>query len=447
MYRFLANKLSGIFRKKHITQADIDQALEDVKHALIDADVAHEAIEAFSSKFSVDRVNQARIDGLDPQAQLMDEVRRSLMTLLADNTSLPTPQKNQLFTTVLTGLQGAGKTTTSAKLASFYKQQQLNVLVCSTDIYRPAAMEQLEQLADQVQVSYFKPSTKQAVEIAKSAHQHAKQQGYDVLIIDTAGRLNIDEERMQEAANIITTIKPQQSLYVVDTMIGQSALTVAKTFNERLSIDGVILTKTDSDAKGGVALSVKHVTKKPIRWIGTGEHTDQLSPFNPEQAVEQILDMGDLIGLAKKAEKHINQQQAEKTSKRMLKGEFSFDDMLQVLGQIKAMGGMRSILQMLPGAAQIPQQVLDLAEKQPFDTYEVILKSMTQKEKNFPALILNNDSRIKRVLKGSGRTKAEFNTLRKSFEKIEKTMQKMRKGKFKNMMDQFIQNGIENPHN
>jgi signal recognition particle subunit SRP54 len=447
MYRFLANKLSGIFKKKHLTQADIDQALEDVKNALIDADVAYEAIEAFNHQFSTERINQARVDGLDPQAQLMEEVRRSLLTLLTDNTPPLSPKKNQLFTTVLVGLQGAGKTTTCAKLASFYQAQNLKVLVCSTDIYRPAAMEQLAQLADQVQVDYFKPPNNQAVEIAQAAHQHAKQQVYDVLIIDTAGRLNIDEERMREASDIITKIKPQQCLYVVDTMIGQSALTVAKTFNERLSVDGIILTKTDSDAKGGVALSIKHVTQKPIRWIGTGEHTDQLSSFNPEQAVEQILDMGDLIGLAKKAEKHINQQQAEKTSKRMLKGEFSFDDMLQVLGQIKAMGGMKSILQMLPGSAQIPQQVLDLAEKQPFDTYEIILKSMTQKEKNFPALILNNDSRIKRVLKGSGRTKAEFNTLRKSFEKIEKTMQKMRKGKFKNMMDQFMQNGIENPYN
>ncbi|MDC3181282.1 signal recognition particle receptor subunit alpha [Gammaproteobacteria bacterium] len=446
MYRFLASKLSNIFRKKHLTEADIDQAIGDVKNALIDADVAYAAIEAFTQTFSKDRIMQARVDGLDPQAQLMDEVRKCLLTLLTDESQSPTPIKNQLHTIVLVGLQGAGKTTTCAKIANHYREQY-KVMVCSTDIYRPAAMAQLEQLAAQIQVTYFAPNATGAVEIAQEAQLQAKQQGYDILIIDTAGRLNIDEERMQEAFDITQLVKPQQCLYVVDTMIGQSALEVASTFHKRLALSGIILTKTDSDAKGGVALSVRHVTQKPIRWIGTGEHIDQLALFNPEQAVEQILDMGDLLGLAKKAEKHINQQKAQKTSNRMLKGEFSLDDMLNTLEQIKAMGGMKSILQMLPGSAQIPQQVLDLADQQQFSTFETILKSMTQKEKNFPSLVLNNQSRIKRILKGSGRSKAEFNNLKKSFEKIEKTMQKMRKGKFKNVMQQFMNNGLDQPFN
>jgi signal recognition particle subunit SRP54 len=248
MYRYLANKLSDVFQKKQITQQDLDTALHEVTQALLDADVALEAVEAFKSNFSAQNIEQQREKGLDAKSQLMNEVRRCLLTLLTDSQQAPTLNKGQLHNIVLCGLQGAGKTTTCAKLAQHYLSQELKILMCSTDIYRPAAMEQLRQLATQIGVDYFDTQLTDAVQIALDAQQHAKSQGYDLLIIDTAGRLNLDVARMQEAAAIVKKTTPQQCLYVVDSMIGQSALTVAKAFNEHLPLNGVILTKTDSDA-------------------------------------------------------------------------------------------------------------------------------------------------------------------------------------------------------
>lgn len=444
MYRTLAKKLSNIFRQKHVTQKDIDAALLEIEKALIDADVALESINALKIHLMHKMSHLETIENLDIQSQLMNEVRQGLLELLESPTPPITIQPNKLHTIMFVGLQGAGKTTTCAKLANQLKTQgHHKILMCSTDTFRPAAMEQLKTLADSAQVDYFDANTRDAPEsISAQAKAYAQNNQYQILIIDTAGRLEVDEARMNEAALIHKTVQPQECLYVIDSMIGQSALQVAKTFHKKLPLTGVILTKTDSDTKGGVALSVKQVTQKPILWLGSGEHIDQLEPFDPKQVVDQILDMGDIMTLAKRAEKHIDQDKAKQMTQRMQKGQFTFEDMLGMMDQMSALGGAKSILQMLPGSSQIPQHMLDMADDKKFIPIRALIESMTAKERNNPMLVFNQKTRQLRIKKGSGRTNSEFNELKKMYSKIEKMMSKMKKSRFKDQMANFM-----NPEN
>jgi signal recognition particle subunit SRP54 len=447
MYRSLTQKLSSIFSKyRHgqIQDSDIEKALSEIKSALIEADVSLQAIDAFSTHVQTHTKTLDKVKGLDTQSQLMEHIRSALLTLLQHDTPLPNFQNSQLQTILLVGLQGAGKTTTCGKLAQYiHNNGKKNIMMASVDIYRPAAIEQLKIIANQSNTNFHPHHEGQSpLQIAQNALDHAKRTNMDILIIDTAGRLDIDVEKMNELQSIHQAIKPQHTFYVVDSMMGQSALQTAKTFNENVDITGIILSKTDSDAKGGVALSIKTVIKQPIFWVGTGEALSQLEPFNPERIANQLLDMGDIIGLAEKAQKYMDEKKTKAMSKRLHQGQFSLDDMLMQIEQISNMGGMLSVLKMMPGAAKIPDNILKMVEDdRSIKSIKYLLQSMTRNERHNPNLIRNQKSRQQRVIKGSGRNKAELNELLKSYDKMKKMADKLKGGKMKAMMKQLMQSG------
>lgn len=345
----------------------------------------------------------------------------------------------------MVGLQGAGKTTTCGKIAQYIQQQnpKHKIMMASIDIYRPKAIEQLKILSTQTQTTFHPHhDTLDPVTICQHAVDHAKRTNHQVLIIDTAGRLDIDEERMQELESVNRAINPNHTFYVVDSMMGQSALQIAETFNKRVDISGIILSKIDSDTKGGVALSVKTAIEKPILWMGTGEHLSKLEPFDPERIADQLLDMGDIIGLAKKAQQHFDEKKSKQLSDRLQKGQFTLNDLLEQIQQINQMGGMASILKMLPGAAKIPDHMVKMIEDDTKVTsIQSLIQSMTPLERNRPELIRNNKSRQKRVLKGSGRNKNDLNDLIKSYDKMKKMTEKLKGGKMRALMQQFSQSG------
>lgn len=445
MYRTLTTKLSAVFSRfqnKEIRQTDIEAALNEIEKAFLEADVSLSAIQSFKAHVQDNVKNLERIQGLDNQSYLMKLVREALLDMLSHDTPLPNFGDNQLEVVLLVGLQGAGKTTTCGKLAKLIKNKRgKKVMMASVDIYRPAAIEQLKIICNQVDATFHPHHTNiSPMEITSHAIDHAKRTNQDVLIIDTAGRLDIDQARMQELRDIHKLAKPQHTFYVVDSMMGQSALETAKTFNETVPISGIILSKVDSDTKGGVALSVKTVINQPIFWMGEGENLDKLSPFSPERIADQLLDMGDIIGLAEKARTHIDEQKAQKMSQRLQKGQFSLGDMLEQIQQIQKMGGMLSILKMLPGSAKIPDNVLKMIEDDTrIKVIESLIQSMTPHERNNPALIQNQKSRQTRVIKGSGRNKVELNELIKTYDKMKKFADKMKGGKMKALMKQFMQ--------
>lgn len=446
MYRTLTTKLSTIFSRfqnKTIASSDIESALKDIEKALLEADVSLDAINAFNAHVHNSLQNKERIKDLDNQSYLMQLVRQALLEMLSHNTPLPTFENKQLEVILFVGLQGAGKTTTCGKLAKHIKTQfpKKNIMMASVDIYRPAAIEQLQVLSHQVDATFHPHHADiSPQEICKYALDHAKRTNQDILIIDTAGRLDVDEARMRELQDIHSILRPQHTFYVVDSMMGQSALSTAKTFNETVPISGIILSKVDSDTKGGVALSVKTVIKQPIFWMGEGEALNQLSVFNPERITDQLLDMGDIIGLAEKAKAHINEKKAKSMSDRLQKGQFSLGDMLEQIQQIQKMGGMLSILKMLPGSAKIPDNVLKMIEDDTrIKTIEALIQSMTPQERNNPALVQNQKNRQNRILKGSGKNKLALKELLKTHEKMKKFTENMKGGKMKALMKQFMQ--------
>lgn len=448
MYKNLSNKLSDIFSRfqnKKLNQNDIQTALLDIENALIDADVALEAIDQFKNHIISQTQDIEKVKDLDAQSYLMKLIRSALLELLSTPLPTPTFESKQLEIILMVGLQGAGKTTTCAKLAYHIKQNKpnANIMMASADIYRPAAIEQLKVLSTQVDATFHPHHEKiSPLNICYNAVDHAKRVGTDVLIIDTAGRLEIDSERMAEIAQLKQKIKPHHTFFVIDSMMGQSALQTAKAFNETVDISGIILSKLDSDTKGGVALSVRTVTQKPIFWCGTGEGVSQLEPFQPERITDQILDMGDIIGLAKKAEQHIDKAQAEKMKKRLEKGQFSLDDMLSQIQQISQLGGMHSILKMLPGAAKIPDHIMKMVEDDSkLKSIECLIQSMTLQERLQPELVRNQKSRQNRILKGSGKNKLDLKQLLNTYDKMKKMADKLKGGKMKAMMKQFAQSG------
>lgn len=446
MYRALTKRLSSIFSgfSKQISQKEIDAALSEIRQALIDADVSLAAIESFSDYIRSKTQDIEKVKDLDPKSHLMNIIREALLNLLKHDNPLPSFNNNQLEIILMVGLQGAGKTTTCGKIATYINsQRKCKIMMASVDIYRPAAIDQLKIVANQAGAEFHPHHDGLSpLEICHNAIDHAKRSGQDILIIDTAGRLDIDQERMYELKQIYNTIKPQHTFYVVDSMMGQSALQTATTFNQTVSISGIILSKTDSDTKGGVALSIKTVINQPIFWVGTGEGLDKLETFNPNRIADQLLDMGDIIGLAEKAKKHLDAKKSEELSKKIHKGQFSLDDLLQQIRQIQQMGGMLSILKMMPGSAKIPDNILKMVED---DTQiriiEALISSMTLQERNHPELVRNQKSRQTRILKGSGRKKQEMNELFKSYDRMKKMMDKLKGGKMKALMQNFMQSG------
>ena len=440
MLEKITNTFSDVFRKitgkSTITEKNIEEAVEQIKIALLEADVNLRVVRRFVNSTIEEAKGEKVLRAVDPGQQFIKIVHDKICALLGDEKKdLQLKGPDTLSVIVYVGLQGAGKTTAAAKLAARLKKEGRKPLLSACDLVRPAAVEQLCVLGEKIGVEVYKEDTKDAVKVAKNAVSHAKKHGFNTLIIDTAGRLQIDEAMMDEIAEIKKAVNPDELILVADSMTGQSAVDVAKTFDEKLSLTGVILTKFDSDARGGAALSLKSVTGKPILFIGTGEKIEDFEPFHPDRIASRILGMGDVVSLVEKAQETIDLEEAEALQKKMANNDFTLQDMLEQLQRVKKMGPMESLMQMIPGlAGQIGDQDIDTSGMK---VQEAIILSMTKKERANHLII--GPSRRKRIAKGSGTCVADVNKLIKQFEKTRLMMKKMskNKGMQQKMMQQF----------
>ena len=415
----LVNSLKG---KARITENDIKEISKQVKLALLEADVNYKVVKEFSENIAVKANGQEVMKSLTPGQQVIKIVKDELTTLLGSVQSKIAFSPNGLTVIMLAGLQGSGKTTTAGKLANLLRKQGKNPMLVACDVYRPAAIDQLQVLGKQLNIPvYTIPGSKDVVNIATSAVREATIKMHDVLIVDTAGRLHIDNELMEELKNMKTSIRPHEILLVVDSMTGQEAVTVAQTFNEELGIDGIVLTKLDGDTRGGAALSVKKVTGKPIKFSATGEKLNDIEEFSPERMASRILGMGDMMAIIEKAEEAFDEEQAIEFEKKMRKSEFTMQDYLDQLQQIKKMGSFSSLLKMIPGVGNKLKDV-EIDDKE-FIKMEAIIQSMTKEERENPKII--DGRRRKRISLGSGRPVPEINKLLDSFEMTRKMMKKM----------------------
>jgi signal recognition particle subunit SRP54 len=435
MFNNLSEKLDKAFHilKGHgkITEVNVAETLKEVRRALLDADVNFKIAKDFTTKVKEKAIGQNVLTTLQPGQLLVKLVKDELTELMGGEATGINLSGNPTVI-LMSGLQGSGKTTFSGKLANYLKTKKgKKPLLVARDIYRPAAINQLHVVGDQIGVEvYSEPENKSAVQIALNAVQHAKSKGFNVVIVDTAGRLAIDEEMMNEIANVHTAIKPQETLFVVDAMTGQDAVNTAKAFNDRLNFDGVILTKLDGDTRGGAAISIKSVVDKPIKFIGTGEKMEAIDVFYPSRMAERILGMGDVVSLVERAQEQYNEEEARKIQKKIAKNEFGFDDFLNQIQQVKKMGNMKDLVGMIPGAGKALKDVE--IEDDAFKHIEAIILSMTPKERSKPAII--DMKRKTRIAKGSGRKIEEVNQLMKQFEQMSKMMKMMQGGGGKNLM-------------
>ena len=435
MFNNLSEKLDKAFHilKGHgkITEVNVAETLKEVRRALLDADVNFKIAKDFTTKVKEKAIVQNVLTTLQPGQLLVKLVKDELTELMGGEATGINLSGNPTVI-LMSGLQGSGKTTFSGKLANYLKTKKgKKPLLVACDIYRPAAINQLHVVGDQIGVEvYSEPENKSAVQIALNAVQHAKSKGFNVVIVDTAGRLAIDEEMMNEIANVHTAIKPQETLFVVDAMTGQDAVNTAKAFNDRLNFDGVILTKLDGDTRGGAAISIKSVVDKPIKFIGTGEKMEAIDVFYPSRMAERILGMGDVVSLVERAQEQYNEEEARKIQKKIAKNEFGFDDFLNQIQQVKKMGNMKDLVGMIPGAGKALKDVE--IEDDAFKHIEAIILSMTPKERSKPAII--DMKRKTRIAKGSGRKIEEVNQLMKQFEQMSKMMKMMQGGGGKNLM-------------
>lgn len=437
MLEKITDTFSGIVRaisgKSTITEKNIEDSVEQIKMALLEADVNLRVVRRFVNSTIEEAKGEKVLKAVDPGQQFVKIIYDKIVAMLGDDSKKELSLRGPDVTSVILmlGLQGAGKTTAAHKLAFRLKKQGRRPLLAACDLVRPAAVEQLSVLGEKIGVPVFKENSKDAVKNAEEALKFAKKNQYDTLIIDTAGRLQIDENMMEELSKIKKAVSPDEILLVADAMTGQNAVEIAKTFDEQLGLSGVILTKFDSDARGGAALSLKTITGKPILFIGTGEKTEDFEPFHPERIASRILGMGDVVSLVEKAQETVDAEEAARLQKRMMKNEFTLDDMLSQFQQVKKMGSMQSLLDMIPGMAN---QNVDLSgmKKQ-----EAIIQSMTKKERANHLII--GPSRRKRIAAGSGTTVAEVNKLLKQFEKTKLTMKKLtrNKGMQSRMMSQL----------
>jgi signal recognition particle subunit SRP54 len=415
------NKLRG---KGRVSEKDVKEMMREIKLALLEADVNFKVVKDFIAKVSERSVGQDVLESLTPGQQIIKIVHEELIELLGRESSKVTFSPKSPTVYMMVGLQGSGKTTTSGKLANLIrKQQSKKPLLVACDVYRPAAIKQLEVVGGQLNIPVFNMGDKVSpVEIAKAAIEHAKLKLYDLVIIDTAGRLHIDEELMNELIGIKKAVMPQEILLVIDSMTGQDAVNVSQSFDEKLGVDGIILTKLDGDTRGGAALSVKAVTGKPIKFAGMGEKLSDLEPFFPDRMASRILGMGDVLSLIEKAQEAFDEKKALELEKKMRNMQFTFEDFLDQMQQIKKMGPLSQILGMLPGVNTKALEGAGLDEKK-MGRVEAIIKSMTKKERLDPAII--NGSRRKRIAFGSGTTIQEVNKLLKEFEEMKKLMKVM----------------------
>ena len=446
MLEKLTNAFSDVVRnitgKGTISEKNIEEAVDKIKMALLEADVNLRVVRRFVNSTIEEAKGEKVLRSVDPGQQFIKIVHDKIVALLGDSkTDLHLKGPDTQSVILFLGLQGSGKTTSATKLAARLKKEGRNPVLAACDLVRPAAIDQLCVMAEKAGVPVYKedvklPGTaKDAVRIAKNAKEFAKKNGYDILIVDTAGRLQVDEAMMAEIADIKSAVKPDELVLVADSMTGQNAVDIAKAFDEALGLTGVILTKFDSDARGGAALSLKSITGKPILYIGTGEKIEDFEPLHPERIASRILGMGDIVSLVEKAQETIDIEEAEKLQKKMASNEFTLQDMLEQLQRVKKMGPMQSLMEMIPGlAGQISEQDIDTSGMK---VQEAIILSMTKKERANHLII--GPSRRKRIAKGSGTSVAEVNRLIKQFEKTRLTMKKVsrNKGMQNRMMQQF----------
>lgn len=435
----ITRKLKG---KARITESDLKEVLREVKFALLDADVNYKIVKDFVKVIEEKALGQDVLKSLTPGQQVIKIVKDELVDLLGGESSKINFTSNPPTIIMLVGLQGSGKTTTAGKLANLIRKQGKNPLLVACDVYRPAAIKQLQVVGKQLNVPvYANEQTKDVVMIAKQAINVAISKLNDVIILDTAGRLHIDEELMQELKNLKSSVKPHEILLVVDSMTGQDAVNVAETFNNNLGIDGVVLTKLDGDTRGGAALSVKKVTGKPIKFAATGEKLSDIEEFHPDRMASRILGMGDVLSIIEKAEETFDEEEALKMEKKLRKQKFDLEDYLAQLRQVKKMGSFSSILKMLPGMGNLKNIQIDDKE---FDKVEAMICSMTLEERRNPKIL--NGSRRLRIAKGSGTTVQDINKFIKSYEMTQKMMKQMKSGKggMKNMMKNMNMDDLKN---
>lgn len=435
MFESLSDRLEKAFKiikgQGYITEINIAETMKEVRKALLDADVSYKIAKDFTDEIKKKALGQNVLKAVSP-SQLMVKITYDELINLMGRTAEDIDIKSNPSIILMAGLQGSGKTTHSAKLALLLKSKRgKKPLLVAGDVYRPAAIDQLKVLGEQIGVEVFTvPDSKKPVQIAKDAIKYAKEWGHNVVIIDTAGRLAIDQEMMEEIGNIKDAVNPHEILFVVDAMTGQDAVNTAKAFNDKLNFDGVILTKMDGDTRGGAALTIKAVVDKPIKFIGTGEKMDALDVFHPDRLAERILGMGDIRSFVEKAQAQFDEEEAAKLQKKLAKNQFDFNDFLSQIQQIKKMGNIKDLMGMIPGMGKMVKD-MDIDDNA-FKGIEAIIRSMTPQERSHPEIL--NGSRKKRIAVGSGTDIQDVNKLVKQFEDTRKVMKMVNNGKAKNLM-------------
>ncbi len=443
-FESLSDKLQNVFKslrsKGRLTEADVKTALREVKLALLEADVSFKVVRQFVKSVQERAVGQDVMNGLNPGQMVIKIVNEELVSLMgSETTEIALRPGSEITVIMMAGLQGAGKTTTTAKIAGKLKSKGRKPLLAACDVYRPAAIKQLQINGEKQGVEVFSMGDKQnPVDIAKGAVEYAKSHGFNVVILDTAGRLHVDEDMMQELQNIKTALDVDQTLLVVDAMTGQDAVNVSDMFNQKIGIDGVILTKLDGDTRGGAALSIKATCGKPILFVGMGEKLSDLEQFYPDRMASRILGMGDVMSLIEKAQANIDEEKARDMEQKLKKAQFGFDDYLESMSQVKKMGGISSILSMMPGMGNKMPDIESAIDEKKMGRIEAIILSMTPQERSNPDVL--NPSRKKRIAKGAGVDISEVNRLVKQFEQMRKMMKQLpgmmggkggRRGKFR----------------
>lgn len=435
MFESLQDRLEGAFKnlkgESRITELNIASTVKEIRRALVDADVNYKIAKEFTDKIRKEALGEKVINAISP-SQLMVKIVKDELAELMGGEVAEFNAKGAPAVILIAGLQGSGKTTFSGKLANYLKKQKkLSPMLVAADVYRPAAIEQLRILGEQIGVDvHLEPENKNPVEIAQNAVKEARSKNKNVVIIDTAGRLAIDEAMMTEVANIRSAVNPQEILFVVDSMTGQDAVNTAKAFNDRLDFTGVVLTKLDGDTRGGAALSIKYIVNKPIKFVSSGEKLDTLDVFYPERMAQRILGMGDITSLVEKAQEQFDEEQAKRLEKKIRKNQFDFADFKQQLEQIKKMGNLKDLMAMIPGVGKAIKDI-DISDDA-FKGIEAIINSMTLEERSNPDLI--DGSRRKRIAKGSGKDISEVNAFMKQFEQMREMMKTMNKMPMGRMM-------------
>ena len=442
MFENLTEKLERSFKiligEGRITEINVAETLKEIRRALIDADVNYKVAKTFTDDVKQKALGQDVLRSVKP-GQMMTKIVRDELATLMGGTATDIKLEGNPAIILIAGLQGSGKTTFSGKLASFIKSKKgRQVLLVAGDVYRPAAIDQLKILGEQVGVEvYTEPGNNNPVQIAENAIKYARQKSYNTVIVDTAGRLAVDEAMMQEITAIKAAVNPSETLFVVDSMTGQDAVNTAKEFNDRLDFDGVVLTKLDGDTRGGAAISIRSVVDKPLKFISAGEKMDALQVFHPERMADRILGMGDVVSLVERAQEQFDEEQARKLKKKLIKNQFNFNDFRDQINQIKKMGNLKDIASMIPGMGKMLKNV-DIPDDA-FKQTEAIIDSMTPAERENPEII--NARRRERIAKGSGTTMADVNRLLKQFEDTRKMMKQVAGGNFQQQMRQMQQRG------